>query len=120
MTFRSPRSVQDTTFPSAQKSGNPGGRPKEVGHVREQAREHTEEAIRILATIMQDGKEPAAARVRAAECLLDRGWGKSETTANVKLPRGVRDLSTEELLAIVGSYSDAGEETGEGEHESLH
>ena len=91
-------------------SGNPGGRPKEVGHVRELAREHTEEAIRTLAAIMQDGKEP----------VLDRGWGRAEMTANVKLPRDVRDLSREELLAIIGSYADAGEETGEGEHESLH
>jgi hypothetical protein len=88
--------------------------------VRELAREHTEEAIRTLAAIMQDGKEPAAARVRAAECLLDRGWGRAEMTANVKLPRNVRDLSTEELLAIIGSSADADEETGEGEHESLH
>jgi hypothetical protein len=101
-------------------SGNPGGRPKEVGHVRELAREHTEEAIRTLAAIMQDGKEPAAARVRAAECLLDRGWGRAEMTANVKLPKDVRDLSREELLAIIGSSADADEETGEGEHESLH
>jgi Family of unknown function (DUF5681) len=101
-------------------SGNPGGRPKEVGHVRELAREHTEEAIRTLAAIMQDGKEPAAARVRAAESLLDRAWGRAEMTANVKLPRDVRDLSREELLAIVASYGDASAETGEGEHESLH
>jgi hypothetical protein len=101
-------------------SGNPGGRPKEVGHVRELAREHTEEAIGTLAAIMQDGKEPAAARVRAAECLLDRGWRRADMTANVKLPRNVRDLSTEELLAIIGSSADADEETGEGEHESLH
>ena len=42
-------------------------------------------------------------------------------TANVKLPRNVRDLSTEELLAIIASYADADEETtGDGEHESLH
>jgi hypothetical protein len=47
---------------------------------------------------MQDGKEPAAARVRAAECLLDRGWGRAETTANVKVPRDVRELSTQEIL----------------------
>jgi len=31
-------------------------------------------------------------------------------TANVKLPRDVRDLSREELLAIIGSYADADEE----------
>jgi hypothetical protein len=101
-------------------SGNPGGRPKEVGHVRELAREHTEEAIRTLAAIMQDGKEPAAARVRAAECLLDRGWGRAEMTANVKLPRNVRDLSTDELLAIIASYGDASEGTAEGENGALH
>jgi hypothetical protein len=35
--------------------------------------------------------------------------------ANVKLPRDVRDLSREELLAITGSYPDA-----KGEHESRH
>jgi hypothetical protein len=57
-------------------SGNPGGRPKEIAHLKELARQHTPEAIHILAAIMMDAKEPAAARVRAAEALLDRGWGK--------------------------------------------
>ena len=87
------------------KSGNPGGRPKEVEAVR---RHHTGEAIQTLAAIMRDGKEPAAARVRAAECVLDRGWGRPETTANVKRPRDVRDLSTDGLLAI-----------GDGNHGAL-
>jgi hypothetical protein len=40
------------------------------------ARVHTEEALSTLAVIMRDEKSPAAARVRAAECLLDRGWGR--------------------------------------------
>ena len=101
-------------------SGNPGGCRKEVGHVRELAREHTEEAIRTLAAIMQDGKEPTGAGVRATECLLDRGWGRAEMTANVKLPRDVRDLSTDELLAIIASYGDASEGTAEGENGALH
>ena len=58
------------------KSGNPGGRPKQVGRVKELARVHTEEALTTLAAIMRDEKSPAAARVKAAECLLDRGWGR--------------------------------------------
>lgn len=58
-------------------SGNPGGRPKEVAEVRELARQYTEEAVDTLATIMRSAKEPAAARVRAAESILDRGYGKA-------------------------------------------
>ena len=64
-------------------SGNPGGRPKDIGRVKELARKHTAEAIATLAAIMRDDKEPAAARVRAAEAMLDRAWGRPETTANV-------------------------------------
>jgi hypothetical protein len=97
------------------KSGNPGGRPKEVEAVRELARQHTGEAIQTLAAIMRDGKEPAAARVRAAEYVLDRGWGRPETTANVKLPRDVRDLSTDGLLAIIAKDAGAGAGIGDGD-----
>lgn len=55
---------------------NPGGRPKEVVHVRDLARTYTEEAIRTLAEIMGNGDMKEAARVSAAQALLDRGWGK--------------------------------------------
>jgi hypothetical protein len=57
-------------------SGNPGGRPKLLAHVRDLAREHTEDAIRELATILTSG-EHEASRVAAAKELLDRGWGKA-------------------------------------------
>ena len=65
-------------------SGNPGGRPKEVGHVRDLARQHTEAAIETLAAIMNDADEKAPARVAAAEALLARGWGKSIQTMEGK------------------------------------
>ena len=55
-------------------SGNPGGRPKEVGHVRELARRHTPEAIETLAAIMRTSKSDTS-RVAAAQALLDRAWG---------------------------------------------
>ena len=57
-------------------SGNPGGRPREVGHVRELAREHSEEAIETLVDLMRHAKSDAA-RGAAAQALLDRGYGKS-------------------------------------------
>jgi hypothetical protein len=58
------------------RSGNPSGRPKVVGEVRDPARAHTETAINALVSILQDPDEPAAARVSAASALLDRGYGR--------------------------------------------
>jgi hypothetical protein len=57
-------------------SGNPGGRPKTVGPVRDLAGKHTKEAIETLASVMKDTSAPHAARVAAANGLLDRAHGK--------------------------------------------
>lgn len=57
-------------------SGNPGGRPKALKAVEDAARTHTEEAIATLAAICRNKDAPEAARVAAANALLDRGWGK--------------------------------------------
>ena len=57
-------------------SGNPGGRPKVVAEVRELAREHTSKAVETLVSIMTNTKAAPAARVSAANALLDRGYGK--------------------------------------------
>lgn len=45
--------------------------------IRSLARAHTETAIRTLAGIMEQGDAAPAARVAAANSLLDRGWGKA-------------------------------------------
>ena len=58
------------------RSGNPGGRPKEVGEVRDLARQYTPAAIAALEGVMSSATAPAAARVAAAEALLNRAWGK--------------------------------------------
>ena len=58
------------------RSGNPGGRPKEVGEVRDLARQYTPAAIAALEGVMSSPTAPAAARVAAAEALLNRAWGK--------------------------------------------
>jgi Family of unknown function (DUF5681) len=57
-------------------SGNPGGRPKAVAEIKDLARKHTDEALETLAAIMRNPKASAAARVSAANALLDRGYGK--------------------------------------------
>lgn len=64
-------------------SGNPSGRPKEVGHVRELAREYTELAITTLAAIAANSEENGRARVAAAEALLDRAWGKPLASVHI-------------------------------------
>lgn len=59
-------------------SPNPGGRPKEIGHVVELARQHTEEAIEALVEIVNDRTAGnVRARVTAANALLDRAWGRA-------------------------------------------
>jgi hypothetical protein len=58
------------------RSGNPGGRPKELRDVVDLARRHTPDAIESLARIMNSENSSPAAVVAASVALLDRGWGK--------------------------------------------
>ena len=78
-------------------SGNKAGRPKAVGHLRELARQHTEEAIETLVAIMRDEGAPPRARSAAAEALLNRGWGT---------PTQHVEYTDEELLARLQTHVD--------------
>jgi len=83
-------------------SGNPGGRPKVLGDVQELARQQSPQAISTLAAIMGDEKAPPAARVAAANALLDRGYGKpTQLVAQALAKVDPAMLSDEELAAIV-------------------
>ena len=57
-------------------SGNPGGRPREIGEIKELARAHTADAMAALHSIAVDLTAPASARVAASEALLNRAWGR--------------------------------------------
>jgi hypothetical protein len=57
-------------------SGNPGGRPRVILAVRDQAQQHGEEAISVLASIMRDCEAPPSARISAASEILNRGYGR--------------------------------------------
>ena len=65
----------------ANRSGYPPGkalaRKAIPANIRSLCRAYTEESIRHLAAIMRQPEYPPAARVQAANILLDRGWGKA-------------------------------------------
>jgi hypothetical protein len=92
-------------------SGNPGGRPKLIGHVRELAQQQTEKSIKRLVSILDDKDAPHAAVVAAARELLDRGWGKSSQpiggASDLPPIRSVRELSEAELMAFAQQSDDA-------------
>lgn len=50
---------------------------KSLTQIRSLARSHTRTAIHVLVGIMRSKDATAAARVSAANAILDRGWGKS-------------------------------------------
>lgn len=87
-----PRGGQRSTSFRPGVSGNPGGRPKKprtieakkiVADVKAAARELTQDAIDTLASVMKDPKAPPAARISAAQVLLDRGWGRPTQAVDV-------------------------------------
>jgi len=50
---------------------------KSITQIRSLARSHTRTAINVLAGIMRSNEATPAARVSAANAILDRGWGKA-------------------------------------------
>lgn len=72
-------------------SGNPRGRPKRDLDVAGLARSYTREAIETLAQIMMDEGAPPAARVSAANSLLDRGFGKAPQSLDMNHKMSLED-----------------------------
>jgi hypothetical protein len=50
---------------------------KAVTEIRSLARSHTRTALNVLVGVMRAKDATAAARVTAANSILDRGWGKA-------------------------------------------
>jgi hypothetical protein len=51
--------------------------PKAITEIRSLARSHTRKAINVLVGVMRSTNATPAARVAAANAILDRGWGKA-------------------------------------------
>jgi len=85
-------------------SGNPAGLPKAIGELRKLAQTHTPEAIDALVTALKD--KNGVVRVRAAEALLDRAWGKPTQAVDLDVTAcqstvPIEDLPTETLKAML-------------------
>ena len=64
--------------------GRQAGTPnKATASVREAAQQYTDEALKTLVEVMGDETAPPAARVAAANSLLDRGHGKPRQELDV-------------------------------------
>ena len=92
-------------------SGNPGGRSKEKRAVEVAAREHTETAIKTLATICGDPRAPPAARVSAAVALLDRGHGRPAQTVHATHrietdPEAISDAELANIASTAGAQEE--------------
>jgi len=84
-------------------SGNPGGRPKVITELRDLARRHSHVALETLVSVCTDKKQSGAARVAAANALLDRGYGKPtqllETSDHEKRAKEMTDAELEDIIA---------------------
>lgn len=79
--------------------------PKAPTDIRSLARSHSESAVKTLVGIMNQSEAPPAARVAAANSLLDRGWGKAPQEMTVKRV-SVKELGDDELAAIAAGSSE--------------
>ena len=83
-------------------SGNPGGRPRALVSVMEEARKYTLDAMRVLSELMHRGKTDSV-RLNAAEAILSRGWGRPVQAFQVDgqfANRKLSELTNEELAAF--------------------
>lgn len=66
-------------------SPNPSGRARVAPEVKEAARSHTADMLAVLVEVALDGAAPPAARVAAANAVLDRGHGKPVASLEAKV-----------------------------------
>jgi hypothetical protein len=87
-------------------SGNPSGRPKIVGEIKELARAKAAEAFKTVCELLND-VDPRI-RMVAAQEILNRAYGKPTQTVDVTHKSEPADYSDAELLAIArgGKASD--------------
>lgn len=90
-------------------SGNPGGRPKVVladgKTLADLARQHTEEALQTMLSVMRDAAAPPTARMNAAAAVLDRGWGRpAQAVEIVQVEAPPEVIDPEEARRAIARY----------------
>jgi hypothetical protein len=87
-------------------SGDPEGKPKELWEIRLEARKLSKIALEALATVCREGKSEAA-RVAAANAILDRGFGKSNQYVTSKPIETVHQISGARLVQLAMGLGEA-------------
>jgi hypothetical protein len=88
-----------------------------MGKVQDKARALGERAIDVLSEIMDDWSEEAQHRIRAAESILDRGYGKA-AQAVIAIPMerqrqaALAQMSDDELTQVINAEYTVIEEDG--------
>lgn len=90
--------ARSSTSWQAGRSGNPAGRSKSEYALRDYARTFTKEALETIAGVMRDENAPPEARIRAADALLNRGWGKAPASLDVNAQIGVEVVSVADAI----------------------
>lgn len=83
-------------------SGNPAGRPRIPESLVRAARQYTRQALSVLLRLMRSAKSESV-KLRAAEIVLDRGWGKSIQAVQIDgqlLAKKLSEMSDAELAAF--------------------
>jgi hypothetical protein len=75
----------------------------------------TLDCLRTLKRVRDNQKAPALAQVRAAEAILDRGWGRPTQYVEVAEHRDVEGMTDAELLEIIRGGGVAAPPTGSGQ-----
>lgn len=98
-------------------TGNPGGIPRKpesiarrqlTQNVREYCRTKSQAAVEALVEVMTSKSAPPAARVAAANSILDRGWGKAQVEINATVT-SYDTMSERELIAYIAGRAIEGE-----------
>lgn len=78
-------------------SGNPNGRPKMPPELIKAFRDRTQDALNTLVEIMNDKDGRGSERVKAAEVVLDRAWGKPIQAVDASVTSDIRMVDTSNL-----------------------
>ena len=82
---------------------------KTLTEIRSLARSHTQTAVRVLVGIMRSKDATPAARVSAANAILDRGWGKATQPLENGRDGAIEFVHRIERVIVHPEQSDSGD-----------
>jgi hypothetical protein len=102
-------------------TGNPGGRPAIQEEIKDMLKNATAPAVELLTETMRDDTAPISLRIKCAETILDRVYGKAAQPIEAIMSAPAVDLSdfTIDELRRIAAYDDesdkADDSTGSAE-----